>query len=89
MKLSIFTVLQKHGKLPYKAQLESSQVPFISVDNIQVLKKTATGPISGSVYEAIWIKPGGEEVGCVILQLQRIALLSCTLLVHVLNFTDP
>ena len=37
-------------------------MPFISVDDIQVVKKTASGPISGSVFEAIWKKPDGEEV---------------------------
>lgn len=52
----------KHGKLSYKAQLESSKVPLISVDGIRVLKKTASGPFSGSVCEAIWTKPDGEEI---------------------------
>ncbi|KAJ7388033.1 hypothetical protein OS493_040265 [Desmophyllum pertusum] len=52
----------KHGKLPYKAQLQSRGVPFISVDDIQVVKKTATGPFSGSVFEAIWTKPDGEKI---------------------------
>ena len=63
--MSVFkTVLQKHGKVPYKAQLQSSGVPFISVNDVKVLKKTATGPVSGSVFEAIWTKPNGEEVKC-------------------------
>ena len=57
-----FFLPQKHGKLPYKAQLQSSGVPFISVNEIQVVKKTASGPVSGSVFEAMWNKPNGEQV---------------------------
>lgn len=38
-------------------------MPFISVNDIEVIKKTASGPISGSVFEAIWTKPDGEKVG--------------------------
>lgn len=53
---------KKHGKLPYKAQLESHGVPFISVNDIQVIKKTATGPVSGTVLKAIWTKPDGEKI---------------------------
>lgn len=37
-------------------------MPFISVNDIEVIKKTASGPISGSVCEAIWTKPDGEKV---------------------------
>lgn len=52
----------KHGKLPYKARLESHGVPFISVDEIHVVKKVSSGPVSGSVFEAIWTKPNGEKI---------------------------
>ena len=50
-------------------QLESRGVLFISVNDIQVIKKTATGPVSGTVLEAIWTKPDGEKVrsACVLL----------------------
>ena len=60
-------LLQKYGKVPYKAQLQSSGMPFISVADIRVLKKTASGPVSGSVCEAIWKKPNGEEVSLFVL----------------------
>ena len=55
-------LMQKHGKVPYKARLQSSGVAFISVEDVKVVKKTATGPVSGSVFEAIWTKPNGEKV---------------------------
>ena len=62
-KTTLFiNVLQKHGKVPYKARLQSSGVTFISVEDVKVVKKTATGPVSGSVFEAIWTKPNGEKV---------------------------
>jgi len=61
-KVDFVNLALKHGKLPYKAQLQSRGVPLLSVDEIQVVKKTATGPISGSVFEAIWTKPNGERV---------------------------
>ena len=54
--------MQKHGKVPYKAQLQASGVAFISVEDVKVVKKTATGPVSGSVFEAVWTKPSGEKV---------------------------
>ena len=55
-------LMQKHGKVPYKTRLQSSGVAFISVEDVKVVKKTATGPVSGSVFEAIWTKPNGEKV---------------------------
>ena len=58
----VHNVLQKHGIVPYKVRLQASGVAFISVEDIKVVKKTATGPISGSVFEAIWTKPNGEKV---------------------------
>ena len=61
-KIIVFYISQKHGKRPYKDQLHSHGVPFIPVSEIQVLKKTSSGPISGSVFEAIWNKPSGERV---------------------------
>lgn len=61
-KSNFVTLALKHGKLPYKAKLQSSGVPFISVNEIQVVKKTASGPVSGSVFEAMWNKPNGEQV---------------------------
>ena len=61
-KVLFINVLQKHGKVPYKAQLQASGVAFISVEDVKVVKKTATGPVSGSVFEAIWTKPNGEKV---------------------------
>ena len=54
--------MQKHGKVPYKARLQSSGVAFISMEDVKVVKKTATGPVSGSVFKAIWTKPNGEKV---------------------------
>lgn len=42
--------------------MESHGVPFISVDEIHVVKKISSGPVSGSVFEAIWTKPNGEKV---------------------------
>ena len=58
----MFYVLQKHGKVPYKARLQASGVAFISMEDVKVVKKTATGPVSGSVFKAIWTKPNGEKV---------------------------
>ena len=57
----VHNVLQKHGKLPYTVRLQASGVAFISTEDVKVVKKTATGPISGSVFEAIWTKPNGEK----------------------------
>lgn len=54
--------MQKHGKVPYKARLQASGVAFISMEDVKVVKKTATGPVSGSVFKAIWTKPNGEKV---------------------------
>lgn len=36
------------------------------MNDIQVIKKTGTGPVSGTVFEAIWTKPGGEKVRSVL-----------------------
>ena len=41
------------------------------MNDIQVIRKTATGPVSGTVHEAIWTKPDGEKVrSACVLQLQ-------------------
>ena len=53
--------LQKRIKKKYERILSESQVPLIPLEQVHIKRKLVSGPFSGVVCEAEWLKPDGTK----------------------------